>query len=178
MVSYKVNVDNEDYIDISGAKLSLGSLVVSERVPKVVREEASIVYSELFFFEKKNNLGYVKNISIRKDSILGEYIINNPKLYIKFDDVVNAYNIAVYEGNLIANELLPLFRENVSGYKEELINKYNEIIVDYIVNNFDFKKLVDKQKKDYKEQKMVVFENDHYEYKVLTSEEKRVRKIK
>ena len=172
MISYRENVDNKEYIDIISAKVGLGCIVVDENISEVIRNEANEIYRKLFVFERTNRLGYVVNITLKKDSLLGEFIINNSKIYIKYDDIINAYNVAVYENNPIAEQLLPLFRENVCGYIDDLINIYNKDLIFFIVNCVDFKMLADKNKK---ENKVVVYENGYYEYKVL-SNNSRVRK--
>ena len=46
---------------------------------------------------------------------------------------------------------MPLFKGRVSGFKSELIGKYDEVVLDYILNNPDYKMYFEKMDYECKE---------------------------
>lgn len=133
MVTFKINRDNNDYIMIN-SKINLGLLIVDNKIPEDIKKEAGFIYSSILKYEHETKSDYISDIAISKNTNLVEFLIekasvydfNNEDLMVDYDKVVNAFNVAIYEDNPIAKEILPLFKNQVSGKK---MNFWCNIIV-------------------------------------------------
>ena len=103
--------------------------------------------------------------AIRKDSILGYYILNLPsdKVYnydniITFEKITNALNIAIFENNPIYIKLIELFRSQVTASKDIIEYKYGLDVLNYIIENNDFKSYLQKVNGTYESTKYLVYE--------------------
>jgi len=133
------------------------------------------IYSKIFQYEKENNTGYITEIAIFKTTILGRFLLENTDMThiidenqeVTYEKVVNAFNIAIFENNMIAEEILPLFQGQVNGTKEELTQIYSEEIVTYILENPSFELYLEKQNGMDARATYVVYENGEYKEKTL-----------
>ncbi|MBE6147662.1 MAG: hypothetical protein E7168_04945 [Firmicutes bacterium] len=180
MIFFKQNANNRDYLVIS--RIDLGILIVSDtyNLPTDLVSEINKMYFEIFTFEKEKKMGYISEMSIPKNSLLGSYLIENQgkdgiinsDLRVKYSKVVNAFNLAVYTNNPIQEEILPLFKGEVSGERDELVEKYGETVIDYILeqpNFLDYVLGINNQDKSY-----VVYEDGKYEIKSFGSKVKKL----
>ena len=145
MISFKSNPDNNEYIVIDKYH-DIGVLMFTADTPEEVKLESSEIISTLKQYQKNNYLGFIGKVTIRKDSYLGQYLISNSDqkriinedLLITYIKVINAFNVAAFEGNKILDKILVLFREQASGSKESLMKKYDEDVLDYILEHDSF----------------------------------------
>lgn len=173
MISFKTNIDNDEYLVLNG-KIGLSLLFIVESIPQEIKDEAQQMYFDLFEYERENQARYINEISILKKSKLGKYLmhttdpeISNNDEVISYNKIVNAFNISVFENDSIASEILPLFKCQVHGTKIELSKKYDETLLNYILEHPDFETYLQKINGTYKPIKYVVYENGKYTKKVL-----------
>lgn len=183
-VYYKSVKGNEEYITVpvkcKGLSLFLDD---DERIDLAVYEELQSVYFGLFTFAKKQGIFINDDVALRKDSILGRFILSHPENFIDEDTdvtykkIVNAYSVATFEDNTkMANKILPLFKGRVSGRKEELADICDLRVLDFILNNGDFDKYLDNlDGKVEQPKKYVVYEDDKYFFSDLAKEKPNVK---
>lgn len=186
MITFKSNKDNNEYLMID-ARYSMLTLGQSQKLTGEVLDEANKIFSKLYKFEKENNHIIISEVAIRKDSAIGQYLLKhsnqddiiNEDLFIYYENIVNALNIAIYESCAIAERIIPLFRRKVHGSKEELLKEYDEVVLDYILTHDDFHEWIEPQEKDPTE--YIVFEDGEYSKKTLLTNNKvldKKRKVK
>lgn len=142
MINYNYNEKSTKYITVSIEELLMFmSKMDMEIEGKVKVFELCSQYIEL---QKKNKIKSEQKINILAESELGQLIIksnlskkeDNP---ITYHNIVSAYNIAVFTDNSkMANKLLPLFRQDIYGSKEELLKVINPTIIEYIEEHNNF----------------------------------------
>lgn len=169
MIFIETNKDNSDYLVIG--RFDVAKLVlVDGKVPNNIKKLADEMYSKIFSFEYEKKK-HISEISIRKDSEIGGYLLNTNDIKVVNDDttvlyekVVNAFNIAVFDGNAISQQLLPLFRNQISGYRSELIDEYSEETIDYILSNSNFDEHLEKLEEGYvyTPKDYVIYENNEF----------------
>ncbi len=182
MVFFKTNIDNDEYITID--KTYLLQLVVSDKRPKNIRDEANNIFAEALAYQKTNRVTYISEIQIKKDSLLGKYLLENgmsneiinEDLYVYYEDVVNAFNIAIFENNSVSHILSRLFKEREEGSTIELSKKYGTEVIDYIANNKDFEIYLKKIDGIYEPEEYIVYEDGEFSKKTLLTNKK--QKIK
>ncbi len=179
MLKFNRNFYDDNYLMID-VKSDLCSFVTDENlnIPCDVKKEAMFIYSDWFSYEE--NLMYEKEkiinhkIAIRCDSNLGGYLLSNfdnvniinDDLNVSYEKVVSALDIAIFEDKCkLVNKIMPLFKGRVSGFKGELIGKYDEAVLDYILNNPDYKMYLEKM--DYECKEFIVYEDGFYSKKTL-----------
>lgn len=92
MIRYKTHPDNDNYILI-GIRTNISMLLYSYNIPPKIEEELQeIYYGSLKYL---NNSDFTGDIAIRKDSLLGEYILTeydygNEDLNITHEKIRNA----------------------------------------------------------------------------------------
>lgn len=162
MIRYKTHPDNEEYLVI-GIKTNISMLLFSGEVPKVIEEELEkIYYGSLIYLNDSNFNG---DVTIKKDCMLGEYILTeykngNEDLNITHEKIRDALNIAMFEGNEIFNLIFPLFKNLESGRFNELQEKYDKDVLNYILKRNNFKLYIDKLTEKYKGKEELVYDND------------------
>lgn len=183
-VRYKSVKTNDEYITIPVKINGLSLFLVDdERIDLAVYEELQSVYFGLFTFAKKQGIFINDDVALRKDSILGRFILSHPENFIDEDTdvtykkIVNAYSVATFEDNTkMANKILPLFKGRVSGRKEELADICDLRVLDFILNNGDFDKYLDNlDGKVEQPKKYVVYEDDKYFFSDLAKEKANVK---
>lgn len=182
MVNFRTNVDNDEYVTID--KTNLMMLVVMDETPQEIKDIANDIFVETLVFQKNNRITYISEVELKKDSLIGQYLlqngmtkkIRNDDLYIYYKDVINAYNIASFENNKIMHLLLCMLRERVEGNTLNLSKKYGKDAVDYISNNKDFNVYLEKLDGTYKTKEYIVYEDGEFSKKVLKTNQK--QKIK
>lgn len=183
MLKFKTHIDNKDYLLFDGI-ITLSCLMADDEIPNNIKNIAGNIFSNIFEYENKNRFEHISDIAIRKDSILGKFLIEkatefkfcNEDLVVYYEKVVNAFNIAVYENNDIAKEILPLFRNKVSGIKEPLQKEYGFEIIEYILNNDDFYYYLKVTEGEYHPQEYFVYENGTISKKILLEDSKILKK--
>lgn len=167
----KTNKDNEDYLTLLDAINVLGR-VLFDTTLKNVKDEAENMYMGLFEYNNINNSNSINTCEIRKDSLVGQYLLNsrtikNDDLNISFQKVKNAFTIAMFESNPLSLQILILFQNQVSGSKEDLMRKYDESVLDYILEHDDFDRHLEKKNETYQPGEYIVYEDGFYFKKVL-----------
>lgn len=100
------------------------------------------------------------------------------KMNIYYVQIIEALKISIFENNEIFNKIIPMFRDQVQGSKEELSKKKDKNILDYISKNDNFEEFLSKQDEDYKEPNVefTVYENGEFSNKILTNNDKVLKK--
>lgn len=154
--------DNDEYIEINKFDI----FVLANTIENYdIEKENQQMLSKVLEYEKANNK-YIDKIAIRKDSLLGKYILNLPKgkvcnfdNIITFEKVTNALNIAIFEINPIAKKLIVPFMKQACGDKIDLIKEYGDETVNYIISNSNFNMYIQKFNGTYSPKKYYVYEN-------------------
>ena len=183
MLNFKTHIDNKNYLLFDGI-ITLSCLMADDEIPDNIKNIAGTIFSDIFEYERNNRLEHISDIAIRKDSILGKFLIErasefkfcNKDLIVSYEKVVNAFNIAIYENNAIAKEILPLFRNKVSGIKEKLQKEYGFEIIEYILNNDDFYYYLEVIEGKYNPQEYFVYENGIISKRILLEDLKILKK--
>ncbi len=200
MVEFRIDKETSNYIvmDRHGL-LYLG--LKGKNLPNDAYQEVSNMINGLVPFEysAKENLeqigsSYLSSFKIRKDSVIGKYLIENAGYneiinkseFIHYSDIVNALNIALFDGeDKTSNKIFPLFKERIFGSKKELLKKFPEWVLDYILENKDFEKHLKKidsikelgsEEPIQEENAYVVYEDGEWSIKNLEEEYKRISK--
>lgn len=159
MIRYKIDKETPDYLTINKSDL-LYLILFKDKVPSLsdaVRYEINKMMRKLCQFERSTKSNpLMKQINsfafkITKESILGKYLLENTGAeeiidytsFINREDIKNALLIAIFEDDCKrTNKILPLFQNQFSGFKEDLLKEYPyyEATLDYILENNDFKK--------------------------------------
>lgn len=167
---FYTNKENDGYLNFS--TYSLYILMVKETTPKKVLKEISLIHSKIREYEKKNKWS-IGEMTISKDNILGRYITESNDSYI-FDDInitykkiVDAFNISIFEDNPISKDIYPLFKHQISGDLKSLSEKYDENVINYILNNNDFEYYLSIVNGKYEPLEYKVFENGDFIVKQL-----------
>lgn len=182
---FKANKDNKEYITIDKIGLTTIAVICEKRNIKLSNEATSI-FSKLIQFEVREKIPYVHDIEIRKDSILGQFLINNPfkenivndDLIVDYDKVVSAFNIAVFQNNEIARKILPLFQNpnELELENKKLVEKYGKEVIDFILENNDFSHYLIKLDENASPTKYIVYEDDKFSRKSLVEKNKQLLK--
>lgn len=177
---FRTNKDNKEYITIKKVDLTLIAVICEKRNIELCNE-AMRIFGKLIEFGFENSL-YNENIEIRKDSVLGTFLLKNPfkeeiinaDLELNYDKVVSAFNIAVFKNNEIAKKILPLFQkpEEAKLKSKELVEKYGEEVIDFILENNDFDDYLIKLKKDVEPTVYTVYEDGEFSRKTLVEKPK------
>ena len=183
-MKFKTNKDNSNYMMVNVLEDFPGLLLNGElEIPEVVGEEINEIY--LRYMASKLNKQI--EVAIPKESLVGEFLLNNydnKKIinldeYISYDDIVNAYNIAVYDDNCkMSNRLFFLFKERNSGFVSELKEQKDEKAINYILEHRDFDLYLKKRYNEYEPLEYLVYENGEFSSKILFDKEKvKVKKL-
>ena len=174
-IHYKSVPENRDYLLVD-VKCDIARLTMREDIEQDVYSELQSIYFKLFTYEH-DSVGYIKEpIAIKKDSIVGKYILSHPEvcldddLEVTYDKVVNSYLVATFSNDFKkANKIEPLFIKKVSGTKDELVDKYDSKILDYILEHDNFYEYLDRldEKDNNKGREYIVYENGQYSKKTL-----------
>lgn len=169
--------DNSDFLELHEYDVMYLPLNGS----KEIEIERSIFMSKIR--ESKDRPYINKKYAIRKDSILGNYILSLPsdKVYnyddiITFEKITNALNIAIFENNPIYIKLIELFRSQVTASRDIIEYKYGLDVLNYIIENNDFKSYLQKVNGTYEPTKYLVYENGELIEQVISVLEKQIKK--
>jgi len=187
MITFRNNKDNNEYLMIN-ALVDGGILIVSDNLPTDVLNEIQKMYFELFTFQKELNQNKlikktrVDEVAFKRNSLLGQWLMKNydqkkiiyKDLFIYYEKVVNALNIAIFEDNEIAKKIIPLFKNQVNGDKYDLLKEHDEEVLDYILNCDNFYEKIEGKEKELEE--YIVFENGEYKKIVLSTGKKVLEK--
>lgn len=181
MVKFYKNRDDDNYIMVDAKSIS--DLLADDdfKMHCKVYAEACDVYAMSFNKTLIKTFGYVKEIAIKKDSLLASYLIScadgerilNCDEYISYDKIVNALSIAMFNDDYkMSNKVFALFKSQVSGTKSELSEKYCLKAIEYILENDDFKTYIDKYNGVYTGREYIIYEDGQYQQLVLNSHDK------
>lgn len=180
MITFKNNKDNHEYL-IMNIRTVGGILLFGEILPTFTSLELEKMYFQLPSFEKE--IGHhVSEVTFRKDSLLGNWLMENfdqQKIiyenscaqldsYISHEKIENAIAIAILENNKIVDKIIPLFSNNATGDKRQLLEEYEEDVLDYILEHGDFRAWSESANKEIEQ--YVVFEDGKYSKKLLSTE--------
>jgi len=183
-MKFKTNKDNSSYMMVNVMGDFPALLFDNElEIPEAVREKID----EMYFHYMASKLNKQIEVAIPKESLVGEFLLNNydnKKIinldeYISYDDIVNAYNIAVYDDNCkMSNRLFFLFKERNSGFVSELKEQKDEKAINYILEHRDFDMYLKKRYNEYEPSEYLVYENRGFSSKILLEKEKvKVKKL-
>lgn len=181
-IHYKSVEENKDYMLVN-VKTDLAYMTMKEDIEDDVYKELQSIFFGLVSYEHDNNIGYIKEpIAIKKDSIIGRYILCHPESFVNddtevtYDKIVNAYDVATFEDNTkMANKILPLFKGRVSGSRDELGDVCSLVVLDYILDNGDFKEYLRKKDGEYRNREYYVYEDGRYSRRFLSAEKRNVK---
>lgn len=173
-VCIKTCYDNSDYLELHEHDIFYLPLKYAS---KEVEEDKNNLISKIKEYRKTYKTNF--KCAVRKDSILGNYIISMPSddVYnydemITYEKLTNALNIAIFENNPIYLELIELFRKQIVGPKKIVAFEYGLNIVNYILKNYDFKSYLKKMNGIYEPDKYLVYENDELSLRTLLVNDK------
>lgn len=185
---YRSLKEDEDYI-VLGYRDDFFEMIGDKRILENTQVEDMIktMYYSLYLFEMDNRLGHINlEFAIRKDSFLGMFMLNNPDIfidddnYISYDKVVGAYLVSSYQEQAkMNNKIFRLLKDRQTGTKQELMEYHSEYVLDYILENPDYKKFL--QKHDDKvietSKKYIVYDEDGYSVRSF-DKQKEIQKVK
>jgi len=158
----RTSIDNEEYIEL-GNRIDIYNIPY-DGAPLKVKVEIQCLLDLVKDYEIKN-VRAARNLVIRKDSLLGAYILNLPSEKmanfdneVTFDDVINALNIAIFENDSIAKDIVVLFQKQVSGSKMDLVSEYGLEVIEYILKNNNFGIYLEKLNGEYLPEEYLVYE--------------------
>lgn len=163
---------NKDYLMIN-VKLHVGALIFREDLDEEISKEIKAIYFGLFTYEKNTSKSYLReDVAVKKDSTLGSWLLENCENaddFITFNKVTNAMNIAIMEENIkMSNKIMPLFKRQVEGKKDEFKDE-NPTVINYILNNpslEDFLGIND-------DKEFLVYEDGTFDKRKLTKEKEK-----
>lgn len=197
MIEFRIDKETPDYITME--KFGLFCLSIEFRkFPNDVQEEIADMSSSLVPFEHyakealiKINSEYISEFKIRKESALGQYLIENNGRneivdytnYISFETIKNAMEIAIFNDDAkMSSKIIPLFQKQRFGTKEELLKEFprDEEVLNYILENNDFEKHLAKinheEEPTQEDKSFVVYEDGEWSIKNFEEEYVRVPK--
>lgn len=155
MVGFRIDKDTPDYITMDRyGLLYLG--MEGKKLPNNVYQEVSDMINTFYSFEysakeklEQIDSSYFTSFKIRKESVLGQFLIeNNGKYeivdyteYISYKNICDAMLITIMEDDAkMANKITPLVQKQCCGTKEEILKEfpYHEDALNYILENNDF----------------------------------------
>ncbi len=175
---FNTNKENKDYLNF--ATFGLYMLMVDRNVPKTIQNEANKIHSAIRKYEKETKCS-IGEVTISKDSTLGQYVIqpNNGNIYrdlnVNILTIANAFNISVFEDNPISKDIYPLFKNQVSGTMKALSEEYGEELINYIVDNNNFEYFLDVLNGTYQPKEYNVYENNSIKKKKLVQNVKNLK---
>lgn len=183
-ITYNEIKENKDYI-LVGVRFELLTLALQFHELKIHPEIVKIIFDmhhKLFEFERQEKK-YIDYVAIRKDSLIGNYLIThtdgnhviNESRYIDFKKVTDAFNIATLEDNdKMVDLLLPLFKNRENGTFEELEKRYSEELLNYILEHDSLKEYLNEMDgiESFREKEYIIFENGEYSKRVLKNKAK------
>lgn len=159
MVTFRIDKETPDYITMDRQGLFyLG--IEKGQIPNDVYLEVSDMINDFVSFEysakeKLEQIGssYLNSFKIKKDSALGQYLIENKGKnriadvteYISYKNVCDAMLIAIVNDDAkMANKITPLVQKQCCGQKEEILKQfpYHEEALNFILENNDFAKFL------------------------------------
>ncbi len=146
VVEYSFNKENNDYIMINNP-IDVGTILMSNDVDRKIKKILAPFFFEISYYIRKEGI-VIDSVAVPKDSDIGRLITSREDLFVEKDDeityemVVNAFLIASYSDEVkMSNKLGQYFRNGEHiGNKKDIMTEKNEKIIDYILENDDFKK--------------------------------------
>ncbi len=190
MMKYRIDRKTPDYITLNMNDF-LHSFSIDTLLEEGLEEETFKMANDIREFECQIKQ-CVYEFKIRKDSVLGRYLVENDGKngiadytdYISYHSVCEAYLISSFQNDAkMTNKLLTLLQQQCSGFKEELLKdfpRYEEAL-DFILENNDFEKYriqVNHQEGKNSEEPFVAFEDGEWTIKTFGEEQKRILKNK
>lgn len=183
-IFYNEIKENKDYI-LVGVKFYLPALALKFHELEIHPEIGEIIFDmhhKLFEFEKQEE-NYMDDVAIRKDSLIGNYLIShtdgnhiiNESRYIDFKKVTDAFNIATLEDNdKMVALLLPLFKNRENGTFDELKKRYSEEVLNYILSHDSLEEYLNETDgiENSRDKEYIIFENGEYSKGVLKNKAK------
>ena len=174
--------ENPNYIlvEVKHELLTLILRLNEKGIDLKVLKEMRFIHEKLFEFEEQVGY-YLDYAAIRKDSIVGEYLINhidgrdiiNESLLISLKKITKALRVTLLEKNQEMFYLLfPLFKNIECGIYDDLKKYYSEDALNYILEHDSFQEYL--QNNNGKNKQYVVYEDGKY-FKNLSNN--KVKKI-
>lgn len=152
--------DNEEYL-LLGSKSNVYFLTDTECGE--IQKEMDNLWRAVIDYESKSK-DMILDIVVRKDSLLGKYLLSSSKVenlddVFYYEDVIDALNIAIFENNPIFKQIIPLFQNQIEGCKDKLSRIYGSEVIEYISKNNDFDVYLKQVNNKYKPNQYLVYEN-------------------
>ncbi|MBE6153675.1 MAG: hypothetical protein E7166_05580 [Firmicutes bacterium] len=163
MSKFYSNKENSNYLMISRFQIYM---LISSDIPEYALKSIEELLVAVRKYEKENKCSHLDMIAVEKSTPISNFLlygkpcIKNDDLYVDYKKVVNALNIAIFEDNPIAKQILPLFKNQVSGEKNILIKQYDAKTINYILENNDFNYYLSKINGTYTPLEYVVYHNN------------------
>lgn len=197
MIEFRIDRETPDYITMARHGLLYLSME-GKKLPNDVYQEISEMMNSLVLFEysakeKLEQLGssYLYSFKIRKDSALGQYLIENKGRnriidlteYISYKNICDAMLITIVNDDAkMANKITPLVQKQCYGTKKEILKRfpYHEDAINFILENNDFDRFLAKRNQEVEpgqeDKAFVVFEEGEWLIKNFDEEHVRVPK--
>lgn len=163
---YSFNKNDADYIILENDILSLRLLALQENFPDDIRNEILNIHLAIV----NSKLDSSHKIAMRKDSNLGRYLIQNTDCetiinttdYISHEKIKQALLISLHKGDdKESNKIWHLFRHDIEGNKEILIDSIEEHILDYILQHSSYDKYREELIGEDQEEKYIIYEDNN-----------------
>lgn len=140
--------ENPNYIlvEVKHELLTLILRLNEKEIDLKVLKEMRFIHEKLFEFEEQVGY-YLDYAAIRKDSIVGEYLINhidgrdiiNESLLISLKKITNALRVALFENNEeMVHSLFSMINHRKVGTYNQLKKYYSEGTLKYILEHDSF----------------------------------------
>lgn len=172
LISIRSVPENVDYLLVD-VKVGITSITMYDLEVEAYKE-MQMMYFKLCEYEENSHSHSSDDIALKKDSIVGRFLLSHPELCINQDEVVtykkvvDAYNVAVFEDNkIMEKKILPYFKNKICGDRWSLQTKENGDVLDYILKNGNFEKYLDALDDKIQNKEYLVYEDGEYTRKTL-----------
>lgn len=161
-MSFYTNIENNDYLMIKKEDLYL---ITNINLNKEQYREIISILNALKHYSREHNFIYIDEFALHKNNIISQFLLTENKKIVNDDLEINllkssnALCISILEDDPISKEILPIFKNRVSGNKYDLISKYDSNTLDYILNNSDFNYHIKKTIGNYTPKFYIVYED-------------------
>lgn len=161
-MSFYKNIENDNYLMIT--KIDLYFLIKIGLKEEIENEVIKVIRAIKHFSREHNYINF-NEIALNQNNIISQFLLTENKKIVNDDLEINllkssnALFISILEDDPISEEILPIFKNRVSGNKYDLISKYNSNTLDYILENSDFNYYIKKTTGNYTPKFYIVYED-------------------
>lgn len=176
--------ENPNYIlvEVKHELLTLILRLNEKGIDLKVLKEMQFIHEKLFEFEEQVGY-YLDYATIKKDSIVGEYLINhidgrdiiNESLFISLKKINNALRVALFENNEeMVHSLFSMINRREVGTYNQLKKYYSEETLKYILEHDSFQEYLQKFNNIKEEKQYIVYEDGEYFQKSFHEKSKKI----